>query len=159
MTFAKTVALERPGEIAIRDPNQALTWAEVDDVLNRVANGLQALALGPARRIAVFAENSVETALSNLGGLIAGASVVPVNFHLTAEEVAYILMDSGARLLFVGPETLDRGIEAAARSYTGAHTGLIQERGCTGWWHGAHRRCRAVSRCLGNRAAKATRQS
>ena len=120
MTFARTFAEQRPDEPAIRDPHKVLTWAEVDDVLNRCANGLQAMDLGPARRIAVFAENVVETALANLGGLIAGASVVPVNFHLTAEEVAYLLADSGARVLFVGPETRARGLQAAAES--GVHT-------------------------------------
>ncbi len=116
MTFAKPYAEENPEDIAIRDGQKALTWAEVDDELNRCGSGLQAMDLGPETRIAVFAENAVETALANLGGLIAGASVVPVNFHLTAEEVNYILCDSGARVLFVGPETYDRGIEAAKNS-------------------------------------------
>ncbi len=116
MTFAKPYAEENPDEIAIRDARIALSWAEVDDQLNRCGSGLQAMDLGPETRIAVFAENAVETALANLGGLIAGASVVPVNFHLTAEEVNYILCDSGARVLFVGPETYDRGIEAAKGS-------------------------------------------
>ena len=116
MTFAKAIAKERPDEIAIRDPQQALSWQDVDDVLNRCANGLLAMDLGPDVRIAVFAENSVETALANLGGLLAGASVVPVNFHLTAEEVAYILSDSGARVLFTGPETAERAVAAAAES-------------------------------------------
>ncbi|MFT7221424.1 MAG: long-chain acyl-CoA synthetase, partial [Candidatus Azotimanducaceae bacterium] len=116
MTFARAYAAEKPEEIAIRDPQQALKWADVDDVLNRCANGLQSMDLGPETRIAVFAENAVETAMANLGGLIAGASVVPVNFHLTAEEVAYILTDSDAKVLFVGPETWERGVEAAAES-------------------------------------------
>lgn len=100
-------------DIALRDPDKALTWAEVDEILNRCANGLQVFDLGKERRIAVFAENAVETALANLSGLMAGASVVPVNFHLTAEEVAYILEDSGARVLFVGPETAETGLSAA----------------------------------------------
>src|SRR5690606_24966228 len=114
--FAEKLAAERPEEIALRDEQKALTWAEVNELLNRVANGLLAMDLGTDRRIAVFAENAAETALANLGGLIAGASVVPVNFHLTADEVAYILEDSGARVLFVGPETAERGVQAAAQS-------------------------------------------
>ncbi len=114
--FGKRLAAARPDEIALRDETVALTWAEVDDRLNRLANGLLAMDLGPDRRIAVFAENAVETALANLGGLIAGASVVPVNFHLTAEEVAYILEDADCRVLFVGPETAERGIAAASQS-------------------------------------------
>jgi long-chain acyl-CoA synthetase len=112
-TFAADLARTRPDEIAIRDERQAWGWARVDEVLNRVANGLLARDLGPERRIAVFAENGIETAMANLGGLLAGASVVPVNFHLTAEEAAYILEDSGAKVLFVDGITQERGIEAA----------------------------------------------
>jgi len=69
--------------------------------------------LGPQRRISVFAENSNQTALAHLAGLLAGASTVPVNFHLTAEEAAYILQDSETSVLFLGPETVERGLEAA----------------------------------------------
>ncbi|MEO1060157.1 MAG: AMP-binding protein [Actinomycetota bacterium] len=112
--FAAPLAQERPDEAALTDSDRSLTWAEVDDTLNRAANALQALDLGTDRRVAVFAENSVETALANLGGLLGSCSVVPVNFHLTAEEVAYILDDSGTQVLFVGPETVERGVEAAA---------------------------------------------
>lgn len=111
--FAERLSKSRPTEIAIRDPDQAFTWAQVSDTLNRVANALQSRDLGAHHRVAVFAENAVETAMANLGGLVAGASVVPVNFHLTAEEVAYILNDSAARVLFVDERTAERGIEAA----------------------------------------------
>ena len=131
--FASTLAVERPEEIALRDEIKALTWAEVDDVLNRVANGLSILDLGPDHRIAVFAENAAETALANLGGLIAGASVVPVNFHLTADEVAYILGDSKARVVFVGPETAERGVAAAAQSDVHTVIGWTRTEGVVEW--------------------------
>jgi len=102
--------------VALRDEHKALSWAELDDLLNRVTNGLLACDLGPDRRIAVFAENAVETAAANLGGLLAGASVVPVNFHLNADEVAYILGDAGVRVLFVDAATAERGLSAAAQA-------------------------------------------
>ena len=111
--FAADLARERPDEIAVRDPDKALRWADVDDILNRVANNALNTDLGPSRRVAVFAENAAETALAHLGCLLGSASTVPVNFHLTAEETAYILVDSESRLLFVGPETVDRGVAAA----------------------------------------------
>lgn len=114
--FAAELAAARPQEIALRDTSRALTWSELNTALCQTANGLRALDLGPDHRIAVFAENAIETAIANLGGLIAGASVVPVNFHLTAEEVAYILNDSGARVLFVDAVTAGRGVEAAEAS-------------------------------------------
>ena len=133
MTFAKQFAAEYSGEIAIQDDRQTLSWDQVDDVLNRCANALQAADLGPGNRIAVFAENTVETALANLGGLVAGASVVPVNFHLTAEEVAYILSDSEARVLFVGPETAERGLAAAAQSNVHTVIGWDDAGAATPW--------------------------
>ncbi len=114
--FARRLAAERPNDIAIRDHVHHMTWADVDDALDRVANGLLDRDLGPKRRIAVFAENACETALAHLGGLLAGASSVPVNFHLTADEAAYILADSETRVLFVGPETAARGVEAARQA-------------------------------------------
>ncbi|SVA73353.1 uncharacterized protein METZ01_LOCUS126207 [marine metagenome] len=114
--FAKQLYKERPEEIALRFENKTMNWSDIDLTLNKIANGLHELDLGLQKRIAVFAENALETATANLGGLIAGASVVPVNFHLTSEEVAYILEDSGASVLFVGPETIERGIKAAELS-------------------------------------------
>ena len=96
-----------------------MTWGDVDDTLNRVANALHGIDLGPARRVAVYAENSIETVLAHLGGLLAGASTVPVNFHLNVEETAYILADSHSSMLFVGPENLERGMAAAAQAGIG----------------------------------------
>src|SRR5438270_12323224 len=112
-SFAARLGIQRPDQAAIRDERACLGWGAVDDALNRVANAVLALDLGPERRVAVFAENAVETALAHIGALIGGASTVPVNFHLTADEVAYILADSGCRALFVGPETAERGMAAA----------------------------------------------
>ncbi len=111
--FSAHLAATRPDEHALVDGDRTFGWAEIDTTLNRTANQILSADLGPSRRIAVFAENAAETALAHLGGLLGGASTVPVNFHLTAAETAYILGDSDTSILFVGPETADRGIEAA----------------------------------------------
>ncbi len=110
--FASDLARERPAQIALRDPIHEFTWAEVGDILNRVANNVLAAELGPKRRVSVFAENAAETALAHLGALLGSSSTVPVNFHLTAEEAAYIIADSDSRIVFAGPETLDRAVAA-----------------------------------------------
>ena len=116
--FARRLAADRPEQVAIRDQRVELGWAAVGDTLDRVANRLLAphlaAGLGPDRRVAVFAENSVETALAHLGGLLGSTSTVPVNFHLTADEAAYILIDSASAIVFVGPETVDRAMAAVA---------------------------------------------
>ncbi len=66
--------------VAIVDANGVLTWAEVDALLNRAVHAVLAADLGPQRRVAVFAENSAQTVLAHVAGLLAGASTVPVNF-------------------------------------------------------------------------------
>ena len=127
-TFAPRLAEERPDQIALSDPDRSFTWSQLDENLNRAANALLASDLGPDRRIAVFAENAAETVLAHMGALLGGASSVPVNFHLTADEVAYILGDSDTRVLFVGPETAERGVEAAKQAGVGTVVGW----NCTG---------------------------
>ena len=111
--FARRLAADHPDAAALVDGDRVLGWADVDRSLNRAAGLLLAADLGPERRVAVFAENSAETALAHLGGLLGGASTVPVNFHLTTDEAAYILEDSRTRILFVGPVTAERGVDAA----------------------------------------------
>ena len=111
--FASEKVKVSPNDIALSDPSSVYTWSQVNEILNRCANHILTSELGEKRRIAVFAENAGETAFAHLGALLGGASSVPVNFHLTAEEAAYILEDSEAQILFVGPETMERGLLAA----------------------------------------------
>ncbi|HJM29064.1 MAG TPA: class I adenylate-forming enzyme family protein, partial [Acidimicrobiales bacterium] len=111
--FAEEQSNRTPDAIALTDPQKSLTWEQVDEILNRAANIILKSDLGSKRRIAVFAENASETALAHLGALFGGASSVPVNFHLTAEEASYILKDSESQILFLDDKTADRGILAA----------------------------------------------
>ena len=121
--FCSRLARDRPGETALVNGERTYGWAEVDSILNRTAGLLLSADLGPSRRVAVFAENAAETAFAHLGGLLGGASTVPVSFHLTAPETAYILEESDSRILFVGPETASRGVEAAHATGVGTIVG------------------------------------
>jgi len=114
--FAAELAAADPTAVALADHHRDLTWTEVNDSLNRCANLLLAMDLGPKRRISVFAENAGETALAHLGGLLAGCSTVPVNFHLTAEEAAYIVSDSESRVIFADESTFSRAQHAASEA-------------------------------------------
>lgn len=101
--------------LALADESVSYTWTELDAVLNRVTNALLSLNLAGDRRVAVFAPNSADAVLAYLGAILAGASSVPINFHLTADELEYILRDSAAQALFVSEKTTDVGLEAARR--------------------------------------------
>jgi long-chain acyl-CoA synthetase len=110
-----SVAPTRRGDVALADERVELTWAELDPLLNSAANAMSG-AVDAKRRIAVFAANSAETVISYVAGIEGGISTVPVSYHLTAGEAAYILKDSGASVLLVGPETAQAGLAAAAEA-------------------------------------------
>jgi long-chain acyl-CoA synthetase len=103
-----------PDRSALCDERGAITWSELDSILNRATNALLGVGLAKGERVAVFAENSAEMVEGHLSGILAGISTVPINFHLTAPELQYILEDSQAGVLLVGPETVEVGVEAAA---------------------------------------------
>ncbi|MBW8825166.1 MAG: AMP-binding protein [Acidobacteria bacterium] len=105
---------DRPTEVGLADARVTLTWVEVNDLFNRAANFYRSLALD-GRRVCVFAENSAETLVAYQAGVLAGISTVAVSFHLTAEELVYILRDSDTAVVVCGPETVERALEAAAQ--------------------------------------------
>nr|WP_246406994.1 AMP-binding protein [Modestobacter versicolor] len=81
-----------------------LSWAEVDERVDRAAAGYRALGLAPGDRAAVQLGNTVDWVVAVMGALRAGLVVVPVNTAYTDPEVTHLLTDSGARLLVVGAE-------------------------------------------------------
>ena len=113
MTFAATLAAERPEEIALRDPQRTWTWAGADAALRPLVNALLSVPLRPSRRVAVFAENSGQTLLHYAAATLAGTSAVAVNAHLTPAEAAYIFEHSAADLVLVDDATAERGRKAA----------------------------------------------
>lgn len=106
---AREKARSTPKVVALADERQQVTWAELDDIMNRAANAL----IATPGRAAVFANNSVEAVMAHLAGLHAAVSTIPVNFHFNVEETTHILTDSGASIVFVGPETAETGLAAA----------------------------------------------
>jgi long-chain acyl-CoA synthetase len=89
------------------------------DETHRIAKGVAASLTqqGVARgdRAAILSENRPEWALADYGCLCAGVIDVPVYATLTARQVAYVLEDSGAKLVFVSTrEQMGKALEAAA---------------------------------------------
>jgi long-chain acyl-CoA synthetase len=97
-----------PDAWAIRsDGFGGATWAGLADTTLRLAAAIQALDLGPERRVLVAARNRPSTVLAHAAVLLGEAAAVPVNFHLTPGEVTYIAGESGARLALVDATTDD----------------------------------------------------
>lgn len=74
---------------------------------------LAGLGIRPGDRVALMVPNTVDFPRAYYAILAAGAVVVPVHLLLTPAEVAYVLKDSGAKLLVVDRSLAGAGAEAA----------------------------------------------
>ena len=103
-----------PDSIAVETEHDSMTWAVLEDRARRVAQGLRAEGVGEHAAWAILARNRLEWAELTLGNARAGTRYVPLNFHLTAAEMAELLIDSASKLLVVGSDDEAIGREAAA---------------------------------------------
>jgi len=104
-----------PDSWAIRsDGHGGATWSELAGATLRLAAALRAFDLDATRRLLVIARNRPSTLLVHAAATLGEACSVPVNFHLTPGEIAYIAAESGARLAFVDSTTRDATVEALA---------------------------------------------
>ena len=78
---------------------RSISYPQIHDRIARATTGFQSLGLGGGTPVAMMLRN--DFALFEVTGAAAalGSPVVPINWHLKAEEVAYILADSGAEIL------------------------------------------------------------
>jgi long-chain acyl-CoA synthetase len=70
-----------------------------------VCGELRKWGIGKGDRVAILSENRPEWTIADFASLLLGAVTVPIYATLTAEQTAYILRDSGARVIFVSSET------------------------------------------------------
>ncbi|MFF2926014.1 AMP-dependent synthetase/ligase [Streptomyces celluloflavus] len=81
------------------DDWRVLTWAAAAERVFATAAGLIALGVRPEERVALASNTRVEWILADLGVLCSGAATTTVYPSTNAEETAYILADSGSRVL------------------------------------------------------------
>ena len=85
-----------PRRTALRFRDRSHTYAELDTVVDRVANALTARGVAKGDRVALLSHNDDGYVVLTFALARLGAIAVPVNFMLGAGEVAYILDHSGA---------------------------------------------------------------
>ncbi|MER6465684.1 AMP-dependent synthetase/ligase [Streptomyces sp. NPDC048409] len=81
------------------DEWKSLTWAQAAERVYAIAAGLIELGIEPEQRVALASSTRVEWILADLGILCAGAATTTVYPQTNAEESAFILSDSGSRVL------------------------------------------------------------
>src|SRR5215213_3634266 len=92
-----------------------MSYEELGQATREIAGGLIALGVEPGQRVAILSETRAEWTLADLGGILAGAQVVPIYQTASAEEAEHVLKDSEAKVVFVeNSEKLETAREAAS---------------------------------------------
>ena len=114
-------ARKSPGARAILHAGRAVSYAELDDRVGRLARSLGRLGAGPGSRVAYLGPNHPAFLETMFAAWSAGAVFVPLNMRLAGPELAHQLADCGATLLVYAPE--QAAVVAAIRGGAGLGPG------------------------------------
>jgi long-chain acyl-CoA synthetase len=101
-----------PDGPAIIDEFVTVTRTELNERVNRLVNGLRTAGLAAGDGLAVLCNNRREYVEAVMACGVGAWVLVPLNWHLTAEELAYILNDSGAKALLADTDFAAVAVEA-----------------------------------------------
>jgi acyl-CoA synthetase (AMP-forming)/AMP-acid ligase II len=87
--------------------NERFTYAEFAGRATRLGGALKKAGVKPGDRVAFLSMNCHRLLEAYYGVLEAGAMLLPLNVRLASHELAYILNDSGAKVLFLEKEFLN----------------------------------------------------
>ena len=110
-----------PNKTAIVCGATRWSYAEFNALVSRLAAGLQRIGVVEDDKVAVLARNSHGFAALRFALARCGAVLVPINFMLKADEVAYILRHAGAKTL-----ATDSGLAELARAAAALETQVNQ---------------------------------
>jgi len=100
-------AESQPDKAAVICGQREVDFATLSKRASRVANAFTALGCREGDRVAWMSFNSIEGAEIANGLRRAGLVIVPVNYRLRGQEIAYVLNDSGARVAVAGPDHVE----------------------------------------------------
>jgi len=111
------LAASDPNGLAVDDGSCCRSWVELLDRSRRIARFLRDEAgVGPDEHVAVLMQNRVEYVELILGAIMAGVWITPINWHLSRDEIEYVVADSAAKLLFSDSHHADVAREVSAAS-------------------------------------------
>ncbi|KAF9945404.1 hypothetical protein BGZ72_001353, partial [Mortierella alpina] len=96
---------ERPEAIALVHGDQSLTYRELNTRANNLAQRLVEAGVKPGDFVPTLLERSFDLVAVQLAIIKAGAAYVPIDIKAPADRQAYIVSDSGARLMVTGEHT------------------------------------------------------
>ena len=101
-----TLNQSRKNKLAFRDDHREMSYGELDLKVRQFAAGLLAQGIQPEQRILLVMHDSIDMPVAFLGALFAGVIPVPVNTLLPADNYAYMIKHSEAKMIVVSEALL-----------------------------------------------------
>jgi long-chain acyl-CoA synthetase len=103
-----------PGKECLVYEEHRLTWRQLNERIDRLANGLRGLGIAPGEHVAILAQNSHRYVEFYYAAARAGLVAVPLNWRLSVEELGYVAAHAEAAALLV--DTAFQDTAAALRA-------------------------------------------
>jgi len=97
-----------PDAVAVVFEEERLTYRELNAKANQLAHYLQSLGVGPEVLVGICVERSIEMIVGLLGILKAGGAYLPLDPDYPSDRLAYMLSDSGLKILLTQQELRER---------------------------------------------------
>src|SRR5437016_2745304 len=107
LEFARRTCRLHPDREAVVDRGLRLTYAQFFERCDRWTSALQRFGVGRGDRVAYIAPNTHAQLESFYAVPQLGAVLVPINYRLTADDFAYIVQHSGARIVCAHSDYLE----------------------------------------------------
>lgn len=111
----RTRRMPRREALVETDSGRRFTYSQINSRTNKLANGLNALGVKAGDRIGILLMNGSEFVETFFATAKIGATLVPLNWRLTPDELEFILKDSGTTTLVFGPEFAGQVAEIQSR--------------------------------------------
>lgn len=130
------VAAADPGRVALWSAHGTMTFAELNALCNRLVRRLRAAGLSRGDAIALVCSNRTEFVVVRFAAHRAGFRLTPINWHLSAEDINYIVANCEARALFLDVCAAGAAAGCAALAGLGLRVAIGGElAGYTPWDH------------------------
>lgn len=106
----KKGATVNPDKVAMIFEGKRITYRQMEERCNRLANALISLGCGKKDRVAILAENTYKYIEVYFGAAKAGISVTPLNFRLSDGELTHIVNDSESTVYIAGERYEERSL-------------------------------------------------
>src|SRR4029077_7603020 len=106
LRFLRYAEQQYPGRTAVVCNHERFNYAEFAERARRLAGALRQAGIQPGDRVAFLSTNCHRLLEAYYGVLEAGAVLLPLNIRLAPSELAYVLNDAQATILFVEKQFL-----------------------------------------------------